>query len=215
MLTHSFKVFCIGLSFLNASIVFAQSVCTAESEIIQIAKNSLPVFLEKIPIGLEEQYGFKSRKEFVTATVGKPFQVFSLSPVFWGDEKLSPQQLIQPLTEWRIPVIVNGEYRALLTVAKMNDDWKVVDFGAAGLAKELEAFGGKNMVMGNEVHCILLRIFQLQCDFVIIKNYDEELSSQKIFPLQSARNISQINFEDEQSVSSLMSLIKQAIQAKQ
>lgn len=94
----------------------------------------LGAFLARIPPGQETTYGFNARSEFAEATPGEPYQMYTVAS---GGSRSSVDQSLQPMNEWRVPVSVRGEYRALLTVIRDRDRWRAVDFGAALLAREL------------------------------------------------------------------------------
>jgi hypothetical protein len=145
----------------------------AEDEVYRAAVSGLPSFLDLIPVNREHDYGFENREEFDRAVVGRPIQMYLLS------DELSPLSI----DEWRVPVLVDGAHRALLTVARVDGLWRAVDFGAAVLARELGTFKSP----GEKV---LLRCFQRQCDFVVIpaaSRNAEGVEEGRVYPLQSAR----------------------------
>ncbi len=92
--------------------------------LLQIATNQLPEILENMPVGRESDYGFHNRAEFVHAVVGLPYQEYAIKT-----------QL--PTGYWRIPVVVNGEHRAMLRYGLMDGGWSWEGIGAHGLAREL------------------------------------------------------------------------------
>lgn len=124
----------------------------SQQAMLSYAAEALPGVLAQIPMDLEKNYGFFSRDEFIEARLGLPYQEFSL-------ESEGPTGI------WRIPVTVNGENRALMTLMKQDGKWAFMGFGAAVLAKELgrkeKAFPGGSLVSGR-----IVRDFGRQCDYV-------------------------------------------------
>ncbi len=108
--------------------VFAQD--TDVNTVIAVANKSIKSYLEKIPAGNEKGYGFDNRQEFEIVKTGNPYHVFTLSNDFFKDDKLPTEKnYLVAVNEWRVPITVNGQYRALLTIAKVKGIWKAVNFG--------------------------------------------------------------------------------------
>lgn len=150
------------------------------SKVIKAAQDNLASSLAKIPAGQEKSFGFTSRDEFVNASVGKPYRVITFHKDFYNDEvTLDKNNSIVTQNEWRVPVTVNGKNRLLLTVTGIGDEYKVVDVGGAGLAKELE----QKTIVGNNY--FLLRIYPLSADFVAVSN-SASLEQAQFIPLTSA-----------------------------
>lgn len=146
------------------------------------ARTGLQSYLQKIPAGLEERYGFHNRQEFSRAIPGEPVRIYSVHPdslrrgIGAGKEYLIAQD------QWKVPVLVNGEARALLTVAMVEGKPKVVELGAVGLAQEL---GAVELQHPSEQKAIL-RLYQLQCDFLILTPKGKQVSEGNLYPLRSA-----------------------------
>ena len=139
--------------------------------------------MEKIPSGDEANFGFQNREEFSRASLGTPIRMFTLSDDLSGPD--GKAKYMKPNGEWRIPVIVDEKNRALVTVMKHDHQWSIVDFGAAGLASELNDF--KSQLTAEQFRDIkMLRVYQLESDFLF---YDDPLSSADeivLVPMQSA-----------------------------
>ena len=160
--------------------------------ITKLANEELISFLQKIPVGQENMFGFTNRGEFSLAEIGDPYEVFTLSLEFFDTKNIIRNKTYIVSTEnWRVPIIVNNQHRALLTVSKVNNQWSVVKLGAKGLAEELDIFN-KNHPSINESN--ILRVFQLKSDFI--------LSSEKIvYPLTSAKQLLSIKGDKDISYS--------------
>lgn len=89
----------------------------------------LAAYLDAIPDGQEETFGFHSRDEFDQCTLGKPFAMFEL--------QRGPKAVF--LNYWRIPVLVDGAYRALADVQLRERKYVLTAIGAAQFAPQLEA----------------------------------------------------------------------------
>ncbi len=122
-------------------------------------KLGLSNLTKDIPDDYIENYGFYSKSEIENAEIGDAIPVFSAK----GNELIFT-------STWRIPIIVGGNYRALLTVELSDkNEYKIVDFGAHVLAQEIQKKSQGYPFLG------LLRSFKIQSDFVIVKDKEEGL----------------------------------------
>ncbi len=181
--------------------------------VIAAANSGLQEWLQKIPEGKESLYGFRNRNDFATATIGRPYEIKTLNSLFFSDAKLTEKNYLISTGEWRVPILVNGEYHSLLTIGKMNDRWVAVGLGAAGLAQELGAFE-KNYPSFNQKG-ILLRVHQLKCDFILFALNNSQ-SFNTVYPLKSAAMAMYESMKTNSSfpLSQALSLIKKEIVRK-
>jgi hypothetical protein len=148
------------------------SICT-------VARSSLLGFLEKIPPNYESRYGFSSRDEFNFAQPGTPLRLYSVNL----DSKSSADTLSPvALNEWRVPVIVNGTIRSLLTLTIIDGSWQTVELGGAALAREIDNIDK----LFHGCHRALLRVDQLRCDLILINFKNSDISTADCLPLKSA-----------------------------
>lgn len=89
-------------------------------------------FVNLIPQGRENEYGFSTRTEFSSIKVEEPYQAYYVS-------KEANELALVP-TNWQVPLSVNGKYVALLTVELRSGKPEVVDFGGSVLAKKIQEF---------------------------------------------------------------------------
>ena len=165
----------------------------------EIANENLLNWLEKIPTGEELNFGFNDRDNFKIAEIGTPYEIFTLNSDFFTDGIINTEkQYIESTKIWRVPIVVNNQYKALLTVSNINNKWEVVKIGAKGLANELKEFENNNPTV-NESN--ILRIFQIKSDFILT-------SENKIHPLSSAVNSLLIDKRKIYSLNYILSLIK-------
>ena len=175
-------IFQIALTF--AFVIFTHCLHAQKPDdtIGTIARNELQSYLQRIQPGTEKKYGFKTRDEFISAVVGSPIQVFTIHPDSIREIVKPGKSYFVALEEWKVPVKVGGELRALLTVASVGGTLKVVELGGAELAHELSAVEGKHP--GDKKS--LLRLYQLHCDFLVLTHGEKNVSEGDLYPLSSA-----------------------------
>jgi hypothetical protein len=96
------------------------------------------------------------------------------------NRELTLQGLILPMDMWRFLVLANETPVGLLTVVKVDRQWKAVSFGGADLAKEIDAIG-KNW---SRHSFRFIRVYQATSDFMEIMRGHDTLG---FAPLKSAR----------------------------
>jgi hypothetical protein len=167
--------------------------------ITQVAYDQLDEYLKKIPLGEETMYGFNNREEFSQSKIGIPYEVFTLNSDFFDYDSIqSDRNYIISTENWRVPIIVDSKYKALLTVSKQDKKWSVVSIGAKGLANELEIFEQNHPSLSNRR---ILRIFQIKGDFILTEQ-------NTIFPLLSASNSILIKYNQSYPIYEILNLIK-------
>ncbi len=133
-----------------------QSVNCEKAKLI-VEQTMIP-YLKSIPSNIVKYYGIKDTSEITTATIGDPI------PVYYLDH----DTLLFSKT-WRVPLVINHEFRALFTVLSDNGNYSIVDFGATVLAKDIQEYTQENNILG------IFRVFPLQKDFFILQNENSEL----------------------------------------
>ena len=199
---------------LIAALIFCSSFASSdeiENKVIKAAQDNLASALSKIPVGKENLYGFSSRDEFKSCSVGKPYRVITLNNAFYNDAAVMAQKnYIIEQNEWRVPVIVNGENRLLLTVTGESETFNVVDLGGMQLAKELQQKSEKFNLSESRY---ILRIYPLASDF-LVKLTPGLLTNARYLPLTSASMGIETIKEDsryEYSLSEVLQLVKQEL----
>jgi hypothetical protein len=171
----------IFLLFLMVSAVYAQNI--SHQDISRAVLNTLPKWLSVIPAGDETNYGFQNREEFSRAGLGTPIEEFAMGNDFNTQKGQAARML--PLGQWRIPVIVDQKNRAMVTVIKENSEWKIVDFGAAGLASELNDF--ENQLTAEQFQRLkMVRVYQPLTDFLFYDDPESNPDQIVLLPLLSA-----------------------------
>jgi len=181
-----FWFFIISLSFVNPfSTLLAQGTIVEDKTIRDIAREELLQFLNKVPVGQEMLYGFENRDQFKSVTIGKPLQILSLSTETYSIDYANTSMKIVPHDEWFVPLIVQNTMKAIMTVTKHEGRLQAVDFGAKDLADELNSF--KEITTKNNSIISILRVYRLQCDFLVISNGSVSGDQKLIIPMKSAQ----------------------------
>lgn len=198
---------------LCASIIYSHPLA-AQPDLMNsgISKN-LQSWLQKIPPGQENLYGFNNRDEFSFSELGNPYAVYTLSSDFFN--QIESENFLEPTGEWRVPVVVNNQYRALLTVIRENGNWKIVDLGASLLARELQKINQAQKSGNDDLK--ILRVFQLQSDFLLLDDAALPASEIHVIPLHSAYlNLEELNSDKRETykLSDMLSIIREALSEK-
>lgn len=144
--------------FLIFSSLSAQiQTVNSENVTLTVEQTMIP-FLKTIPSNICRYYGIKDTTEINIATVGNPI------PVYYLDH-----DTLKFSNTWRVPLLVNQEFRALFTVFNDNGNYSIVDFGATVLANDIQKYTQDNTILG------IFRVFSLQKDFFILQNENSEL----------------------------------------
>jgi len=187
-----------------------------QQEMILVVSEQLQDWLNKIPTGSESKYGFQNRDEFSSAELGSPFQVFTLSKEFFSEQTRQGKSYLIPTGDWRIPVVIGQEYRALVTVSRDNGNWVIVNLGGSVLARELQSFSEKPPFnTGEQVN--MLRVYQAKSDFLFTGLPESNPEKLEVYPMHSAYlNFEKLGPEDGNPVrlSSLLPLIKEQPKSK-
>lgn len=165
-----FRVLPLVLIFFNACFVSKHSPEKSDLlvNVAQVAESELPNMLDRIPAGREAMYGFESREEFRDATTAPPIKSLTIEN---GE--------VKAIGSFRVPVVVNGEYRALATVENTADGYHVLDYGATALAKEIQSVCASNSDKQLEG---ILRIYDINADFLVMRKAKKSM----LIPLTSS-----------------------------
>ncbi len=180
--TVVFLSFFVLLSFAtDGQPVMAEEVPPAVQE---AAEEGLPVLLGVIQEKVLHQFNFSSPEELSQATLGTPFQVFTIYPeTLLGYDGTKPiQEIISATDYWFFPVIVKGQVRTLLTVTKMGEQWEAAGIGSSGLGNEWVSKVAQYDSSAGYTHK-LVRIYQAKADLLFLGGAEGD----KLVPLESAR----------------------------
>ena len=138
------------MSFNNAKLMIVAMVVVAFSaiqaqpqpvpaEVASAAIHGLSKFLALIPANMMEDYGFQNQQELKIAKLGKPFQLYTMPPLRLQAyrEEMTVKSLLLPTQMWYFPVTCRDEYRAILIVDRIDNQWQAVSFGHVPLSRHL------------------------------------------------------------------------------
>ncbi len=190
---------------------------TQADAVVKAAQAGLQSWLDALPVDELNLYGFASTDELGIAQLGDPIEIVTMTPDDLkaasdsNADKLSPRALAQ----WYVPIIVDGRYRALLSVDRTGGAWEVVGLSAAQLARELEqvtqqlpAEASRDGLSGLEAPK-LLRIFQARADLLYVKASQGEY----LVPLQSARLALKVTQEEWLTPASAVPRLQTAVES--
>jgi hypothetical protein len=155
-----------------------------ETQVKKAADKGLQPMLALIPQGQETNYGFHSRDDFQKAGTGEIYRTISFTNEFYQDKEISSSKnYIRVQNEWRVPVVVDGNNKTLLTVFGKDTALSVVDLGGSMLAEELQTrtagFESKEK--------FILRVYPLGMDFLVFADNGTDLSGAHYFAMNSAK----------------------------
>ncbi len=168
-------IFCFISSKAKSTYITASSSPNNE-KVFEFVKNEITAFLEYIPIGFEKEHGFTSRDEFSKAIPGSVYLIKGIGI----DGNIFATNL------YNIPIVVDGEYRAMLTISYSDNTYQFEAIGANLLAKEIQILE-KEMVPDASFEKIILNIYSKQCGFVTYKEGNTRIEDATFIPLASAK----------------------------
>lgn len=150
----------------------------------QAASEGLPVLLQAVPEKILSQFYFSGPEEIDQASLGTPFQVFTIDPqeILHYQEGTAIEAIVSATDHWFFPVTVDGQVRTLLTVAKMGDTWQAVTIGASGLGRQWSDTVTRFSPAAGYTHK-LVRIYQAKADFVLLGG----AGGDELLPLKAGR----------------------------
>ena len=132
-------------------------------DVHKVADDGLQSFLERIPKGSMEEYGFAKDDNLDEAYLGGAFRLYNISPEVLSMYKSndSVSAIISETDTWYFLVTINNETKSILIVEKLNDEWKTVGLGYSSLAKELDIIL-KQWPRSDGFNPLLIVVFQAQ-----------------------------------------------------
>jgi hypothetical protein len=173
------------LLFATAPFSFADGQVPGEAA--EAARIGLLRFTDSIPAGMEKDFNFETREELLNSYLGSPYRMHTIYPDVLLETISTESDFIIALDEWRFPVINNGKIKALLTVARMDGIWQAVDFGAAGIAEELDGLEKTYLSNEGQTKKIFLRLYQVRSDFIAFCPESKRTEETMYWPLKSGR----------------------------
>jgi hypothetical protein len=123
--------------FLSCSDSYGQDE-EIQNEVKMAAQKELLLFLERIPNGMEYEYGFNKREDFTRAKLLKPFNLIFPSADYYANEKVDTSKMnIMSSRYWKIPVSIDGVMCCFLQGKFIEDKFKVFGIGGKLTAQML------------------------------------------------------------------------------
>lgn len=122
-------------------------------------------------------------RELKDAKIGYGFPIYTVDPVDLMAGRGTLKSMAKPVNQWRFVITLNERAIGLATVEKNKGRYETVAYGAAVLAKDLDASA---KVHGNadKSNLRFLRIYQARSDFLEVASQD---GRGRFAPLHSAR----------------------------
>ena len=113
--------------------------------------------------------------------------------------------------EWRVPVMIKGQYRSLLTVSGYPGNYSVSGMGDPDLARDLQQ---KSEGANEKDEYYVLRIFPLLAEFFVHEG-DNSFAGAVFVPLGSAiKEIPSLGAKSTYSLTEVQQIIKEAVAKK-
>jgi len=142
--------------------------------VLKAANDGLMSFLEQIPKGAMQEYGFAKDDNLDEAYLGGAFRLHNISPealsMYKSNDSVSA--IISETDIWYFLVTINDATKSILIVEKFNSEWKTVGLGYASLAKELSIIL-KQWPRSDGFNPLLIVVFQAQEYLFTIPAIDE------------------------------------------
>lgn len=150
----------------------------AQREFKNYINGSAKATLAEMPLSLYSMADLKR------ATIAYGFEVFTINPKDILDGRQDLKDVVQGSGIWRFMIKVDQTPVGLMTVEYAQGKWQATEFGAAGLAKDLdEQMGMYGNASRNNMKFV--RIYQAQADFMLVSKPSE--GKVQFAPLNSAR----------------------------
>ena len=176
-----FIAFVLYFVLCNPFLLYSQSNSQEQDKIQRTVSENMHIFTDSIPNYLLPNYGFNNRNEIQKAIIENPIKVYTIK-----------NKEIIPTNTWRIPISIDGEYRALFTVIKEdNGEYLLVDFGAIRLAKEIQKrINGSKLIIRTQYHGDIRECFKetVSKDILINKKEMQILKEKNVVVLTDIIN---------------------------
>ena len=118
-----------------------EAVTAPAADVTDAAKVGLKHFLDLIPAGSRQQYGFSETGLLDKAYLGDPFNLHIITPdaLFSYSEGVPVASILTPIDQWYFPVMMGNQIRCFLVVDRMDGRWEAVSLGYVTLAQVYES----------------------------------------------------------------------------
>ena len=137
MTRHS-GAFLVGLGLLLLCCA-ARGQAAVPTAVTAAAQEGLRAFLDRIPAGQREEYGFVEADPLDQAELGDPWLLYAITPTALAacKDTTPVSAVISPTKLWYFPVLIAQQPKALLLVDQTDAGWQAVSLGYARIARDL------------------------------------------------------------------------------
>mgnify|MGYP000933929419 CR=1 FL=1 len=197
--------------FVNSTL-FAQVNQVRNDTIYNSINRQFKNYLQKIQIGTEHYYGFKSRNDFDIVELGNPYQIFYLNDNLFNSNQVDT--VINNIffsDSWEFPLLLNNEIICFIHVIKdSNNQLFITGLGFNILAKEI------NELIQTSEACRktnkLLIVKNLRGVYLI---KDKDFGEFDFFPTKSTNQKFHNNYSNSYSKNKLYGDIKESLNKKE
>jgi hypothetical protein len=186
MKVHLTAGVCLSIFILCLLVFGHQPLMAAEvpQAVQKAATEGLPVILDALPEDTLSQFNFSGFEELDRASLGTPFQVYSIHPqdILNYDAGTPIDSHVYATDHWLFPVTIDGQVRVLLEVANMQGTYQAVALGSAGLGQQWSNANEQYSARDGYIN-MLVRIYQAKADFVLLGG----AGGNKLLPLEAGR----------------------------
>lgn len=183
-------------------------------EVVQAARLGICDFVKAERSSGSSPFPLAGKASLDNAVIGHGFRVYSVPPMaLVNSPGLRP--IIAPLDVWRFVTAADGSPVSLITVAKVQGEWRAVSMGGARLAAEVHEAMEQWPAQKGYSHRFV-RIFQARADFIEITangtliGYIPLTASRLVFGLEGPFDAGALLRESE-VLTSLQGLIKERL----
>lgn len=143
----------------------------------EVARSEWGGFVQRLNIKIINQLGFSSAEELLTATIGPAIPQLNL-------DLTSTSGIQTECSIWRVPILIDGQMRILLTIAPQDGKYHIVDMGGVQLAHKIQQLTVVHHDTFTNQKLYILRSHQLVEDYLgplTIK--DQKLTNTVLAPI--------------------------------
>ncbi|NRR34412.1 hypothetical protein HSX11_30005 [Oxalobacteraceae bacterium] len=165
----------------TASISLQAASAIAQKDLAQFIQHTVQSRSAGLPIGFPLEVN--DVQDLKDAKIAYGFPVYTITPadILAGRSEL--RSLAKPTGIWRFLITLHDQPIGMATVEQVDGKWETSAYGAAVLAKDVDAAMGFH-ANGSRSNVRFIRVYQAQSDFLEVSGQDGQA---RFAPLHSAR----------------------------
>lgn len=144
---------------------------------------ALPSMLQSIALDDYGLYGLNGVSGLADLSIGQAYRIYTIDIDMLVAGNTDFEQIYRPTSMWYVELLALGGPACLITVEKIDGEYRAVALGARVLAQELYGIN-EELVTKGQANPMFLRVYQATSDFLIT---GELPASGSLIPLVSAR----------------------------